>query len=152
MATQAPAVAPGLGRISIATRQFLDTNVIVYALDDAEPRKRDISQALLQDPDNDCIISTQVMIETYSAATRKLGIEPATATSLVHDLSQLEVVPTHSHLVLQAIETSQSHNISIWDALILEAARAAGCPTLITEDLAHGSSIRGVRIVNPYAT
>jgi predicted nucleic acid-binding protein len=42
------------------------------------------------------------------------------------------------------------HTISIWDALILQAARQSGCERLLTEDLQAGAVIGGVRIVNPF--
>ncbi len=40
--------------------------------------------------------------------------------------------------------------ISLWDALILAAARASGAAELITEDLNHGQDYGGVRVINPF--
>lgn len=40
--------------------------------------------------------------------------------------------------------------ISLWDALILVAARASGASELITEDLSHGQNYGGVKVVNPF--
>lgn len=37
-----------------------------------------------------------------------------------------------------------------WDALIVEAALAAGADTLLTEDLQHGREIEGLRVHNPF--
>jgi predicted nucleic acid-binding protein len=38
----------------------------------------------------------------------------------------------------------------LWDALILEAARSAGCSTLLTEDLQPGFRYQGVTVENPF--
>jgi predicted nucleic acid-binding protein len=37
------------------------------------------------------------------------------------------------------------------ELLVVKAARAGGCETLITEDLNAGQTIAGVRIENPFA-
>jgi predicted nucleic acid-binding protein len=42
--------------------------------------------------------------------------------------------------------------LSCWDALIVAAARIAGCEHLLTEDLQHGSELDGLRVVNPFRT
>lgn len=39
---------------------------------------------------------------------------------------------------------------SFWDALIVAAARAAGCGYLLTEDLQNGQVLDDLRIVNPF--
>jgi predicted nucleic acid-binding protein len=59
------------------------------------------------------------------------------------------VVGTDAELVQRAIALSVRHQLSVWDALIVTAAREAGCEELWTEDLAMGSQLRGVRIVIP---
>jgi predicted nucleic acid-binding protein len=37
------------------------------------------------------------------------------------------------------------------DAAILEAARAAGCDVVLSEDLSDGQDYGGVRVENPFA-
>jgi predicted nucleic acid-binding protein len=62
----------------------------------------------------------------------------------------LDVVGSDAELVLVAIDTSRSAQLSIWDALIIEAARRVGCERVLSEDLADGQTVRGVRIENPF--
>jgi hypothetical protein len=45
---------------------------------------------------------------------------------------------------------SERWKVSYWDAAIVEAARAAGCPVLLSEDLQHGMDFAGVRVVDPF--
>lgn len=52
--------------------------------------------------------------------------------------------------VLDALDLHVLHQVSFWDALILQAARQSGCVQLLTEDLQTGAVIGGVRIVNPF--
>jgi predicted nucleic acid-binding protein len=70
---------------------------------------------------------------------------------VIERIAQGEVVPTDASLVRRAIATSGDHQLSIWDALVLEAASESGCQELWTEDLTTGATLRGVRIVNPLA-
>ncbi len=135
------------------TRCFVDTNVLVYSVDDADPRKRDAARALLADRGADLMVSAQVLAEFYVVVTRKL-VQPMSevdAAAAVGELAELPVVPTDATLVREAIALSRDAQLSFWDAQIVAAARTAGCDTVITEDLAHGTTIAGVRIQNPFA-
>jgi predicted nucleic acid-binding protein len=60
-------------------------------------------------------------------------------------------IPTDPSLVKAAVALSQSARLSLWDALIVEAASTAGCDRILTEDLRHGARIGEVRIENPFA-
>jgi predicted nucleic acid-binding protein len=53
-------------------------------------------------------------------------------------------------LVTDALEIKARHEISYWDAAIVAAARALACREILTEDLAHGHSVAGVAIRNPF--
>jgi predicted nucleic acid-binding protein len=64
--------------------------------------------------------------------------------------SRFETVNASPAAVLDALDLHALHTISIWDALILQAARQSGCVQLLTEDLQAGAVIGGVRIVNPF--
>jgi predicted nucleic acid-binding protein len=133
-------------------RTFVDTNVLVYALDDDEPAKRRRAETVLGDLGGRFVVSAQVLSEYYVIVTRKLSmrVEPNAAARLVAELATQDIVPIDASLVRSAIETSQRSQISYWDALIVEAAATAGCERIVTEDLAHGAVIRGVQIVNPF--
>lgn len=131
---------------------FLDTNVLAYQFDGSEPAKQERARGLLAGGGHDFQISTQVLLELYQVLTRKLRppLPAPAARRVIERLSALPVVPADADLVNAAVRTSQEHQVSIWDAMIIEAARAAGCPTVWSEDLAHGSTLRGVRIENPF--
>lgn len=56
-----------------------------------------------------------------------------------------------AQLVLLAVAAAERWQISLWDALIVEAARRAGAATLLSEDLQHGMDFDGVLVENPFA-
>jgi predicted nucleic acid-binding protein len=136
----------------VAGKVFLDTNVLAYAQDAGEPAKRTRSRALIADAaaGGNGVISTQVMQEFFVTATRKLGVAPLAAKSVVKTFRVFEIVQTSPDLIDEAIDCSVLNQLSFWDGLILAAAAASGCATLYSEDLNAGQSVHGVRIVNPF--
>ncbi len=133
-------------------RTFLDTNVVVYAFDLADTRRQRLAVEVLES-DRDLVISTQVLLEAWWVLTRKLAspLSAEVARDVIEQLGQLPVVSTDRQLVLAAIDTAQTSQITIWDALIIEAARSAGCSRVLSEDLQHGQDFGGVAVENPFA-
>jgi len=50
-----------------------------------------------------------------------------------------------------AMDLSIDHGLQIWDALILTVTADHRCRLLLSEDMQHGFTWRGVTVVNPYA-
>lgn len=130
---------------------FLDTNVLAYLFDNNAAEKQRVAQRVIQSGQR-FVISTQVMLELHSVLTRKFAppLAAPEAAQVLAALERFEVVAADADLVLRAAHTVVEHQLSIWDAMILEAARLAGCSEVWTEDLASGSTIRGVRVLNPF--
>jgi len=130
---------------------FIDTNILIYSIDQFDPDKRQRCRALLKTLKNDLrgVISTQVMQEFYVAATNKLGAEPLVVKDILNSFERFETVIIKSDIIKEAIDCSIINRLSFWDALIIAAAESANCEKLWTEDLNDGQVIRGVRIENP---
>jgi predicted nucleic acid-binding protein len=136
-----------------ATR-FLDTNILLYSISD-DPRdrvKRGIAVAAVEQQGN--ALSVQVLQEFYLQATRASRLNPLpheTAVAFLRIwLRRFAVHDMTVSVVDSALEIKAAHRLSYWDAAIVAAARALGCGELLSEDMAHGSTIAGVRIVNPF--
>lgn len=129
---------------------FVDTNVLLYAVDDRDPRKQQTAVSLLVAISDDMAVSTQVLQEFYWNATKKLRKSPAAALEVVEHFSRRHVIVVTPNLIVASVDTSERYKISFWDAMIVEAAATAQCRTLYTEDLHPGQRIRGVRIQNPF--
>lgn len=130
---------------------FLDTNVVVYAFDRADPQKQAAAISILENGDR-LVVSTQVLLETWWVLTRRLP-EPLTedqASAVIDSLSELPVVNTDPELVHRAIRMARQSVIAIWDAMIIEAARSAGCRRVLSEDLQDGRDFGGVVVENPF--
>jgi predicted nucleic acid-binding protein len=137
-------------------RTFLDSNVLVYSVDEnpAEKVKHTRAVELLSEQAEDLVVSTQVLQEFYVVTTRKLKhpLSEERAARAVRGIAKLDVVGVDVLLVLAAVDTSRAAMISLWDALIIEAANRAGCDRVLSEDLNTGQVMHGVRIENPFDT
>lgn len=134
----------------MTSRAFVDTNVFVYAVDDAEPDKQRIAQELLATIDP--VISTQVVGEFFVVASRALGggRRKDDARRRAAHLLDLEVLSIDGDLVARALEGSVAWDLSYWDALIVCTAQVAGCSRLLTEDLGDGRTYGSVAVENPF--
>jgi len=132
---------------------FLDTNVVVYAFDHADPAKQRIAIEVVEGSDR-LVVSTQVLLESWWVLTRRLAepLDETRASEVIDQLCTLPVVSTDPQLVQQAIQTGLRFDIAVWDALIIEAARAAGCHRVLSEDLQTVQDFDGVVVENPFAT
>lgn len=134
----------------MTSRAFVDTNVFVYALDDAEPAKQQIARESLASIDP--VISTQVVGEFFVVANRRLsgGRRTKEARERAARLLDLEVLAIDGDLVARALDGSVAWDLPYWDALIVCAAQAAGCTRLLTEDLGDGRTYGSVIVENPF--
>ena len=135
-------------------RQFLDTNVAVYAYDAAEPAKQAVAQRLLRQGimEQNSVISVQVLGEFFHAVTRRirLPMTVAEASRTVNSIKVLPVAEIDAQLVERAIETLRRYGISYWDALIVAAAERSDCGKLLSEDLNSDQRYHGIVVVNPF--
>ena len=130
---------------------FVDTNILVYAIDAHDPQRRKLSQQALRGlgKQDSGVISTQVLQEFYIVATKKLGINPLVAKGMLHGFETFEIVVIDPALITDAIDCSVLNKISFWDGLIVASAESAKCEKIWTEDLNAGQTIRGMHIENP---
>ena len=135
------------------SKVFLNTNVIVYALDKHDARRRKRCRELLSQVRSGTggVISTQVLQEVFVVATRKLSLDPLRVKPIIHWFEKhFEVVVVTGQLIREAIDCCVLSRLSFWDALIIVAAESAQAATLYTEDLNDGQTVRGVTIRSPF--
>ena len=134
-----------------ATR-FLDTNILVYAYDLDAGSKRKIALRLVEEGWQNLgqtVISVQVLQELHVNLVR-LGRPAPEAARIVRDFSPWPVVDNTLALLDAALDEQQRWQLSLWDALILAAARFSGAAELFTEDFSHGQDYHGIRALNPF--
>lgn len=136
---------------STSASRFVDTNVLVYLFDLDSPGKAGRGREILAAREN--VISTQVLQEFYSSATRMLALPGPDARKAMENFVALcRVVTVEGSLVLSAAKRSETQRLSFWDALIVETAVSAGCSVLLSEDMQEGRAYEaGLHVENPYA-
>ena len=133
---------------------FVDTNILLYAVSTAADEAMKSSTAIAILDREDLVLSAQVLQEFYAQATRPTrpdALSHDVAVALIESWLRFSVVETTVQLILDALSSARRWRISFWDAAIVEAARAGGCSTLLTEDLQGGMNFAGVTVDNPFS-
>ena len=133
--------------------RFVDTNILLYAASTAaeEAPKAHIARGLLES--EDLALSVQVVQEFHVQATRPSrsgNLTHRQATLLIEAFLRFPVQETTVSLVRASLEARERFQISYWDAAIIEAARALGCRTVLSEDLSGGRDYDGVTVEDPF--
>jgi predicted nucleic acid-binding protein len=131
---------------------FLDTNILVYAIESRGPQPAKSAAALSLVRRSDVCLSTQVLGEFYRAVTSPRRAAPLTHTEAVawvqlwkrHEVRAITV----AHVDL-ALEITARYQTNYFDALILATARLAGCSIVYSEDLNPNQDYGGIRVINP---
>ena len=131
---------------------FLDSNILVYAVDPRDARKHDLAAQIVDTAiDSACArISAQVLFEFSNICLKKLQMQPDAVLKLLDSLSYIETVDQTPDLVTRSVEIRALYGISLQDAMIVAAAEKARCNELLSEDLNDGQLYAGVRVRNPF--
>ncbi|MGO8957571.1 MAG: PIN domain-containing protein [Streptosporangiaceae bacterium] len=135
-------------------RQFVDTNVLVYAYDITAGAKHGAARALVEElwSTRAGCLSIQVLQEFFVTTTRKIPrpLDASAAADIVEDLAHWHVYAPAASDVLAAIDIHQRTGASFRGAMIVRSAKELGCQTLHSEDLNHGQEYEGLRVSNPF--
>lgn len=132
---------------------FLDTNFLVYCFSATEPEKQAKCLEILRLHGRKSlvfVISTQVVNEFASVMLGKFKKPAADVSTLANGLNVFEIVKTDMPIIVEAISIHGLHHLSFWDSLIVSAAKTAHCSAILTEDMNSGSTVSGVKILNPF--
>lgn len=127
---------------------FFDTNIVFYAAARDGSSKWETARGLLHA--RRIVVSTQVLMETYAALTRKLKLAQSQARQWTEMLAQETVIAVEADDVRAALDAAQRFQVSHWDGLILKSAEKSGLDLVYTEDLNHGQMYGPVRVCNPF--
>ena len=137
----------------MSDKYFVDTNILMYAHDNAAGAKHERAKALMEElwRDRTGVVSTQVLQE-LAVNLRRKAVRPLDAKAtrdVVADYLTWQVVVNGGESILEALDLEARYQISFWDALVLQAAHASGAEILYSEDLSDGQMYGSVRVVNP---
>ncbi len=133
---------------------FIDTNILVSALDEDQGNRHETARALVEDlwETGQGVLSTQVLQELYVTLTRKLR-KPMTRPRARAVVGRYAAWPTHQVTpddIVAASELEQRHSLFFGDALIVVAAQRLGASRVVTEDMQSDRTFGGVQISNPF--
>jgi len=133
---------------------FVDANLLIYSINPAEPHKQELAATLIKRlwVEQRARTSIQVLNEFHAIVTRKLRHVVASdrAGDLIQQLLLWDPQPMDSAVFERARDIELRYKLNWWDCLIVAAARLQQCTLLYTEDLQHGATLDGVKVVNPF--
>jgi predicted nucleic acid-binding protein len=136
---------------------FFDTNILAYAFDDSDPRRKEKCGGLVRaafQGESICSVSNQVLGELFVVLTRhaKRTLSKEKAGIIVDgfiDSSKWKKL-NYTHLtVKRALLDIETINTSFWDLLIAETMRDAKVRTIYTENEHDFAKIPWINVVNP---
>lgn len=133
--------------------EFLDTNILVYAYDSGDARKRQIAQNLIRRAlTGDIVFSTQVLAEFSATLLHKVSpaVKPGEVAALLDALGPIKLVALDGDVVRRAVEARAKYGIHFYDGMILAAAERGGCTRIWSEDINSGQKYFGIPVENPF--
>ena len=133
---------------------FLDTNILVYAVDGKYPAKQDVARRIVSSAldSEKFIVSAQVLNEFSNIAILKLGMEIGEVRDFISIFRRIRTVSLLPEWTDRALSIKDAYRIQFFDSLLLAAAEANGCDEIWTEDLNDGQYYCGIKAVNPFKT
>jgi predicted nucleic acid-binding protein len=137
----------------MTARLCLDTSILIYALDPADPIKRKVSVDLLRMTiaNHSLTLSPQSLNEAYRVLTQRRQTMPLAAVrAFLGTLAPWATAPLDAETTKRAWAVQDETKFGWWDSLMLAAALRAECGLFISEDLEDGMTVSGLRIANPF--
>ncbi len=134
-------------------RCLLDTNILVYAVDAADPERQARANEVLKvvGTFHDAVLSTQVLSEFANVTLRNtlLPGPDAIAQQVQRYRRLFRIFDVTPQVVLEALRGVQVHQLSYYDAQVWAVARLNEIPFVLTEDFNTGATLDGVTFQNP---
>jgi predicted nucleic acid-binding protein len=134
-------------------RVALDTNVLAYAEGVNGPSMKTLALELVGSlPQASVVLPVQTLGELFQILVRKAGrSRPSARSAILSWRDAFSRFETSAATLLTAADLAVTHQLGIWDAVILSAAAEADCTLLLSEDMQDGFIWQGVTIANPFA-
>lgn len=137
----------------------IDTNIIVYSMDDSVlPKHVDAIKFLAKlKADNPRIyLLWQVACETLAWLQRRraaniIGHDDVTVR-FAEIRAAYDLVLPDADLLDFSLQLMKAYSLSHWNSLLLAACISAGVDTLYSEDMSHGATYDSVTVINPFQT
>jgi predicted nucleic acid-binding protein len=134
---------------------FVDTMLLVYAIDPGNPTKQQLAADLLRAivRGGTLVLSAQSLNEFYRVAIdRRSLLSREEARAEVTRLARFCTAPYNFDVTQDAWRIQDEHGFSYWDCVLLASAALADCNVFFSEDLQHERRVHGLTIIDPFRT
>ena len=110
-------------------RDFLDTNVLVYGLDVADPRKHKIARPLVaRAVAGELAVSVQVLAELATTLLERYRSKftEQEVLKILDSLNPIPLIKPDAAMVRRAVEAHAAYGIHFYDGMIVAAAERSG--------------------------
>lgn len=133
-------------------RFTLDTNILIHSIDATAGLRHETAVRIIERAAGlaGCL-TLQAVSEFFAATTRKGMVSHARAADMAKTwLNLFPIVCASADAAALALDHVLAGRASYWDALLVSTAAEAGCSVILTEDMADGTLLGGVRVINPF--
>ncbi|MCL4433131.1 MAG: PIN domain-containing protein [Epsilonproteobacteria bacterium] len=133
-------------------KAFLDTNILIYAYSEDEPKKRSVALQLLDSFEDHVIISKQVINEFSNILFKKFKLSSEQVENVLLEIDNvLPIVDFDLTTQIKALKLKDRYQFQYYDALIVATALENNCTVIYSEDMQHDMLIDGnLKIINPF--
>ncbi len=136
-----------------------DTNILCYALDAGEPKKRATAAALLARCFRSEIflaVSEQNLAEFSVVMLEKVKnpLPDAVVSRFVRNIESFNgwtVIGYDAETIVDAVTIRKQYSLHFWDALLAATMKQHAITTIYTED-SHFKKIPGITVINPFTS
>jgi predicted nucleic acid-binding protein len=135
----------------------IDTNVLVYSVDEGNPDKKAQARATIRHVlacGESTVLPWQVAVEFLAKLRKWEAAGKLSADGVASHFNEflaawIVAIPTVKIFPL-AMQLYGRCSLSHWDSLLIAACQEAGVSRLYSEDTQHGADYDGVKILNPF--
>jgi predicted nucleic acid-binding protein len=133
-------------------KAFLDTNILIYAYSEDEPKKQSVALHLLDSFEDNVIISKQVINELSNILLKKFKLGSDQVENVLLEIDNvLPIVDFDLTTQIKALKLKDRYQFQFYDALIVATALENNCTVVYSEDMQHEMLIDGsLKIINPF--
>ena len=126
---------------------FIDSNILVYSIDDNSPEKQRKARAIVARAigGHGFMVSAQVLNEFTNVALAKMRLTLPEVGKFVTVFNRIKSVPVDCRWTERALAIKAQYGTQFYDSLLIAAAEANGCDEFWSEDLNDGQLYCGVK-------
>ena len=135
------------------TNCFVDTNLLVYAVDPTDPAKQMRGSNLLRQivSNYTLVLSPQSLNECYHVlAVRRRLAKTDEVRRFIWSLSEFCTAPYDFETTQLAWTIGDRYGFGWWDSMLLASASLTQCTLFFSEDMHHEQQVGSMTILNPF--